>query len=194
MSLRAFKQLCYLDWAKTTSYTACSSLDSLSWCTSHFRSGRDTWNSRHLNLSLSRRSLDYPSDDWRCKMMWDYRSPILNPSRLCLLRLTPDSRLSYQGFSCSIHLIFGASEQETSGQDVESLSASPRAVVHLSFPQFELIKRRTMQKPVRWMSTDVFTEQVLLIQILNPSLIQVIAALQGLVESQNAVEGDWNNK
>lgn len=51
MSLMDLKQL-YLDWAKTTSYTACSSWDSLSRCTSHVRSGRDTWNNQRSNLGL----------------------------------------------------------------------------------------------------------------------------------------------
>lgn len=66
-----------------------------------------------------------------------------------------ESRSSYQGRSCSILLIFGASEQKTPGQDVESLSASPRAVVHLRFPQLELIKWRTAQKPDRGMNTAI---------------------------------------
>lgn len=55
----------------------------------------------------------------------------------------------YQRFSCGVQLVFGASEQKTPSQDVESLSASLGAVVHLSFPQFVLIKRRTAQKPDR---------------------------------------------
>lgn len=53
----------------------------------------------------------------------------------------------YQWFSCRVQLVFGSSQQQTPRQDVESLSASCGTVVHLSFPQFVFIKRRTMKKP-----------------------------------------------
>lgn len=53
----------------------------------------------------------------------------------------------YQWLACAVPLVFGSSEQQSPGQDVESLSASLGAVVHLSFPQFVLVKRRTTQKP-----------------------------------------------
>lgn len=61
------------------------------------------------------------------------------PSQLC--------SCPYQWFSCGVQLAFGASQQKTLSQDVESLSASLGAVVHLRFPQFVFIERRTAQEP-----------------------------------------------
>lgn len=54
----------------------------------------------------------------------------------------------YQWFSSGVLLVFGPSEQQAPRQDVESLSASIGAVVHLRFPKFVLIKRSTTQKPL----------------------------------------------
>lgn len=53
----------------------------------------------------------------------------------------------YQRFSGRVHLVFGASEQQSSGQNVKSLSSSLRAVVYLGFPKLELIKWGAAQKP-----------------------------------------------
>lgn len=55
----------------------------------------------------------------------------------------------YQRVSSWILLVFGSSQQQSPGQDVQSLSASFWSVVHLSFPQLELVKRRTAQEPDR---------------------------------------------
>lgn len=55
----------------------------------------------------------------------------------------------YQRFSSGVQLVFGSPQQQSSHQDVEPLSASVGAVVHLRFPQFVLIKGRTAQKPER---------------------------------------------
>lgn len=71
---------------------------------------------------------------------------VMQPSKVCVR--------PYQWFSCGVQLVFGPSEQKTPCQEVESLSASLRAVVHLSFPQFVLIERRTAQKPERQMRRD----------------------------------------
>lgn len=71
---------------------------------------------------------------------------VMLPSKVCVH--------PYQWFSCGVQLVFGPSEQKTPCQEVESLSASLRAVVHLSFPQFVLIERRTTQKPERQMERD----------------------------------------
>lgn len=55
----------------------------------------------------------------------------------------------YQWFSSGVQLVFGSSQQQSFHQDVEPLSASVGAVVHLCFPQFVLIEWRTAQKPER---------------------------------------------
>lgn len=52
----------------------------------------------------------------------------------------------YQRFSHGVQLIFGASQQQSFRQDVESLPAPAGAVVHLSFPQLVLVERRTTQE------------------------------------------------
>lgn len=56
------------------------------------------------------------------------------------LRPRSNQLCPYQWFSSRVQLVFGASQQEIPSQDVESLSASFRAVVHLSFPQLVLIE------------------------------------------------------
>ena len=43
--------------------------------------------------------------------------------------------------------MLGASQQEALGQDVESLSSSLGAIVHLKLPQLELIERSATQEP-----------------------------------------------
>lgn len=164
--------MCYLDWAKTTSYTACSSWDSLSWCTSQVRLGRDTWNIQHFtsariksecvdvwtnaqlscslqrigSAGLSKLPTSYDDQTLRHHLKTNSKSSALNV-------MFPWGQKSnvyvrpYQWFSCGVQLVFASSEQKTPRQDVESLSASLRAVVHLSFPESVLIKRRTTQKP-----------------------------------------------
>ena len=53
----------------------------------------------------------------------------------------------YQGFARGVGLVLGASQQEAPGQDVEPLSSSLGAVVHLKLPQLKLIERSTPQEP-----------------------------------------------
>lgn len=55
----------------------------------------------------------------------------------------------YQGLSSGVQLVFGSSQEQGLRQDVQSLSASLGAIIHLSFPEFVLVKRRTTQKPER---------------------------------------------
>ena len=53
----------------------------------------------------------------------------------------------YQRFAGGVPLVLGASEQQSPGQEVESLSSSLGAVVHLGLPQLELIEGGAAQEP-----------------------------------------------
>lgn len=52
----------------------------------------------------------------------------------------------YQWFARRVQLVFGPSEQQRSGENVQSLSSSLWTIIHLSFPKLVLIKRRTPQE------------------------------------------------
>lgn len=49
----------------------------------------------------------------------------------------------YQWLACAVPLVFGSSEQQSPGQDVESLSASLGAVVHLTTQKPEKTEERS---------------------------------------------------